>query len=101
MSRMTVWDNFQSQVTYWGNETFPKANLHTRFAHLRSELDELEQNPSDLMEWADVLLLLMQSASDQGYSMCQLLDASKVKLLINQNRTWGEPNEEGYVEHVE
>ncbi len=66
-------------------------------AHLRREVDELAADHSP-EEAADCFILLLGHAHENGYD---LLAAAKRKMAINYERKWGEPDEEGVVEHIE
>jgi hypothetical protein len=69
-------------------------------SHLKKEVDELYDTPFDLTEYADCAMLLFDACQIAGYTPEQLLEAVAVKLEINKNREWGEPDENGVVEHV-
>lgn len=94
------WDGLQDRTTAWANQTFPASGLASTFAHLREELDEIEETPSDPHEWADVLLMLLHSSRNAGFSMSDLFAACEEKLAICQGRTWLEPDENGVVRHA-
>jgi hypothetical protein len=56
--------------------------------HIRKELVEIEQNPADLMEWIDVVLLALDGAWRAGYSPEVVAAALACKLKRNKARTW-------------
>lgn len=56
--------------------------------HIRKELAEIEQNPTDLMEWIDVVLLALDGAWRAGYSPEVIAAALFAKLKRNQSRKW-------------
>lgn len=93
-------DKFQTLQNDWAIETFPKSNLNSKFNHLRDELLEIEMTPNDVSEWADVYILFSQAAKFCGISMSEVIQAAVDKHKVNVNRTWGIPNEQGYVEHI-
>ncbi len=97
---VTEWDVLQADWTAWGKKTFPHATLSTILAHLRAELKEVEDNPKDPLEWADVLMLILQAAHREGFTMEHLFEACETKFQINQQRQWGKPNSEGFSEHI-
>lgn len=68
--------------------------------HLREEIDELIDNPSDESEWADVLMLLLDAARRRDIPVWRLLQATRDKLAVNKRRKWGKPDENGVVHHV-
>lgn len=77
--------------------TFPSATPESISAHLLREAAELVAAPLDPAEMADVALLLFHLASKVGVDLRAAIAA---KLAINRARAWGEPNPEGFVEHV-
>ncbi len=94
----------QLEAFRWSSETFgsdavrgPEAPL----AHLRKEIDEVLADPTDIEEWADVLLLVLDGISRAGYSTDAVEHAAWAKLDKNRKRKWGPPNEQGFSEHVE
>ena len=87
---------FQNQVGEWAVETFPQATRDSWVAHMRREIEELADS-HDGEEAADILILLLGHAYINGYD---LLHEARMKMLISRLRTWGEPNEEGVVEHI-
>lgn len=56
--------------------------------HIRKELIEIEKNPSDLIEWIDVILLACDGAWRAGHSPQEIIDALKFKFAKNRNRKW-------------
>ena len=66
-------------------------------AHLKKEVVELAENPRDMEELADCMLLLFHLAHQNGGN---LQSAIARKFAINQRRKWGKPDANGVVEHV-
>jgi NTP pyrophosphatase (non-canonical NTP hydrolase) len=93
-------DRVQRIVGEWGTKTFPAATNESIVAHLRDEACELLADGSDLAEEAaDCLLLLLHLAHRNGFS---LFDAAGAKFAVNVGRDWQtEPNERGYMSHVD
>lgn len=87
-----------NRMTNWAEETFPQRTNHSILTHLRRELDEIEANPDDLTEWADVILLFMHGLRERNFNIAQLVEALEKKFEINKNRKWGTPDEHGVVE---
>lgn len=56
--------------------------------HLEEELEELEENPEDLMEWIDCLSLILDGIWRQGFSAENIAYHLREKLEINENRKW-------------
>ena len=69
--------------------------------HLRKEVDETLEQPHDPMEYADILLLLLDAARRAGINSNDLITHAFIKLGICQQRKWPTPtsNDEP-VEHV-
>ena len=88
--------SFQREVGEWGDKIFPGGTPHSIVAHLRKEVKKLAES-HDPEEGADCLLLLLHHAHKVGYDL--MIEAFK-KFKINQNRKWGEPDENGVIEHI-
>ena len=56
--------------------------------HLRKELVEIENNPTDLEEWIDVVMLALDGAWRAGYEPHEIADQLSAKLYKNEVRTW-------------
>lgn len=56
--------------------------------HIRKELTEIEADPTDLMEWIDIILLGMDGAWRSGASPEEIAAALDAKLTRNESRTW-------------
>ena len=89
---------FQREVHQWAGRTFKTQSVPSKLDHLEDEVRELKENPTDPMEMADILLLLLGIAEMQGVD---LWEAAQQKHAINQTRTWGAPDERGVSKHVE
>jgi len=92
---------FQKIHGIWSDQTFgknrnPIAPLH----HLKKEVQEVIEQPNDIKEYADCLLLLMDSARLSGFNMDDLYFAAKAKFKENKLRKWSKPDENGVCEHI-
>ncbi|MFU5001894.1 dATP/dGTP pyrophosphohydrolase domain-containing protein [Pseudomonas paraeruginosa] len=56
--------------------------------HIRKELREIEENPGDLAEWIDVVILALDGAWRTGATPAQIIDALLAKQAKNESRTW-------------
>lgn len=56
--------------------------------HIRKEIAEIEAEPSNIYEYADVILLACDLAWRAGFSSEMICDALAEKLTKNENRTW-------------
>lgn len=94
-------EKLQRDVGAWSDSVFgagrhPSACL----AHLAKEISELRACAFDEMEYADCLILLIDSARMAGLSATDLIRAAFCKLKINRRRRWGKPDENGVIEHI-
>ena len=99
------------EISEWSDKTFGGQRNPAIAHHLLKEVKELiaefdspEEMPdkylSIRMEFADCFMLLLDSATHAGITANELLQVTKEKLEINKNRKWGEPDENGVVEHL-
>lgn len=89
-----------SQIGTWADETFaPDGDYRgpSIVAHLAKEVRELAENPRDMEELADCVILLCHLAHQNGGN---LQAAIARKFEINKRRKWGQPDVDGVVEHV-
>lgn len=56
--------------------------------HIKKELIEIQENPNDLMEYIDVMLLAMDGAWRAGFSANEIAQALYKKQEILESRTW-------------
>jgi hypothetical protein len=68
--------------------------------HLSKEVDEVLENPKDLIEYADLLFLVFDATRRAGYDIWDLYYACMTKLAINKQRTWDKPTSDEPAEHV-
>lgn len=100
-------------ITKWQNKTFGKATPLSKIAHLAEEIQELVDAIKDIdhtidfkkerakkLEWADCFILLFGAAASDGMSYQDIIDSIDDKMVINKNRTWGKPKENGVVNHI-
>jgi hypothetical protein len=91
----------QLELHRWADQQFGYER-HPRgaIAHLVKEVQELAEAPHDALEYVDCLTLLLDAASNAHISIDNLLEIAWDKLDENRHREWGEPDEDGVVEHV-
>ena len=93
-------DCLQKDLYEWASNQFKDQPVSGKFAHLRKEVNELESDQKDVMEYADCYMLLMDIASNNGVLLSDIHAAAERKLEINKKRKWGKQSEDGSVEHV-
>lgn len=68
--------------------------------HMLKEVQEVLEKPTDVEEYADLLLLLMDSSRRAGINPMALLQAARAKMRKNKQREWPKPTSDEPVEHV-
>lgn len=86
----------------WSLKTFgPGSRYRAVIIHARKELVEIEQNPSDLIEWIDLITLGMDGYWRNGGTPETFMRDLVAKQAINFQRKWPVPtSEDEAVEHV-
>lgn len=56
--------------------------------HITKEISEVRENPSDLSEWVDLMLLAFDGAWRQGFTAQQITEGIQAKQIKNENRQW-------------
>ncbi len=73
----------------WSSLTFgPGDRAKGVVDHIRKELCEIEQNPGDLEEWIDVVILALDGAWRSGASPNQIIAQLATKQAKNEARAW-------------
>jgi hypothetical protein len=87
----------------WSKQAFGEGeNTVGLCRHITKELEEIKQNPDDVVEYADVLILLLDMLWRNGHTAEEFVTALKQKQQINFQRKWHTENfQTGQpVEHV-
>lgn len=98
--RMLLFWNSHSE---WSNQVFGSITERGPMGllkHLRKEVEEVIDNPGDLMEYADCMTLVMDATRRAGFTFDQLVEAMFAKLEINRAREWPKAGPNEPVEHV-
>lgn len=82
----------ERQRLAWSKEKFPEATNLSSMYKLKEEAEEIIENiksgKKDVMEYADVLMCLFDSAGRDGILPMDIFKAMEEKFEINKNRTW-------------
>jgi len=89
-------DRLAEQIRQWQRATFPKATPSSVASHLLREAGELRMHPGDPSEIADLFHLVVGAAQASGHDLAVIVTD---KFRENQAREWGDPDDEGVVEH--
>ena len=94
------WQKLQDDIGAFTDVTFPKATARSKALHMSEEAKEAADDPSDILEWADCMILLLDGARKAGYSTQDIYAGVLRKMEINKNRRWEIPDGEGIARHV-
>lgn len=88
----------------WSQATFgPGKRTKGVLEHIRKELVEIEEDPSDLEEWIDLINLALDGAGRAGHIPQAIIDMLIAKQIKNEGRTWPDwttASEDEAIEHV-
>lgn len=56
--------------------------------HIEKELEEIREDPTDLEEWIDVVILALDGALRAGWSPWLIAECLEYKQEKNENRKW-------------
>jgi hypothetical protein len=100
---MTVsFEEYYARQIEWSLATFgPSQRTKGVLNHIRKECDEAENDPTDLCEWIDIMILAMDGYWRHGGTPETLMQDLFVKQRVNMNRKWPPPGpEDETVEHI-
>lgn len=97
---MDRWQNLQDEIGLFTDKTFPVSTAKSKALHLAEEAREAAEDPSDILEWADCVILLLDGARKAGYTTGDLYHAVCRKMDINRKRTWQPPDDDGIARHA-
>lgn len=96
--------NLIDDQSQWSQETFGSDDIKGPIGalkHLKKEADECLKDPSDIKEYVDCLLLILDASRRAGFNIIKLLDAAEDKMVENKLRVWPKIDDmDAFVEHV-
>ncbi len=106
-NKMSDWSGLVAHLNNqkeWSEKTFgPGQDTKGVLDHIRKELAEIENNPTDLYEWVDVILLAFDGAWRAGCEAEEIVQAIRDKQAKNERREWPDwrpQPRDGSIEHV-
>lgn len=101
-NRDTALTDYLCRQRVWSKETFgPGKRTGGICEHIRKELLEIQADPTDVVEWIDVMILAMDGYWRAGGDPAHLMGALRVKQMKNFARTWPPPGPEDEAsEHI-
>jgi len=97
---MDRWQQLQDDIGVFTEKTFPGATARSKALHLAEEAHEAADDPADVIEWADCMILLLDGARRAGFSTDALFEAVQRKMKINKERTWNAADKDGIFRHA-
>ena len=100
---MGNWLNYYVHVQEkWSRKTFGSARRTKGLIdHIQKELKEIENDPTDLKEWIDIMILAMDGYWRHGGRSEDLMRMLQDKQRVNISRKWPQPiSEDKAVEHI-
>jgi hypothetical protein len=94
------WQQMQDDIGVFTDKTFGDSTPQSKAHHLAEEAMEAAADPSDIIEWADCTILLLDAVRKAGFTTDDLYAAVQRKMEINKSRKWGDKDENGVVRHV-
>lgn len=87
----------------FGDNTFKTGRSHKGLLeHIQKELKEIDNNPTDLYEWVDLIILGLDGAWRAGFTEEDITLALHRKQCINKLRIWPDNDGSGEkaIEHL-
>lgn len=95
--------DFWREHAEWSQSTFGRDSERGPtgpLKHLAKEVQEALSDPTDITEYADLVLLAFDAARRAGLTHNGLLTACRNKLAVNKARQWPKASGDEPVEHV-
>lgn len=100
---MNLIEHIKRQIE-WSAKTFgPGPRTCGILTHINKEIVEIYENPKDLKEWIDIVILALDGAWRSGHSAEEISAALELKQTINEGREWPDwrlYNQDQPIEHV-
>jgi hypothetical protein len=88
----------------WSRLIFgPGRRTNGLIKHIRKELKEIIDDPTDLEEWVDIMILAIDGAWRHGASAEEIVAMYHVKMQKNRDRKWPDwrdSDEDHAIEHI-
>lgn len=73
----------------WSIETFgPGNHVEGIIDHINKEFEEIREQPQDLEEWTDIIILAIDGAWRSGHTPTQITNMLSYKQNKNMGRKW-------------
>lgn len=85
---MNLIEHLKKQAEFSLNTFGPGPRVKGVTDHIEKELKEVRENPTDLFEWIDLVMLSLDGAWRAGFSPEEIAQALSTKLEKNMLRKW-------------
>lgn len=96
---MDTMDLIYERMGSFAAKRFADANAIDHLEKLKQEADEAKESPQDITEYADCLLSLFGAANKAGFTYNELLESTRSKLFVVENRQW-KKKPDGTYQHI-
>jgi hypothetical protein len=69
-------------------ELYPKSNSIHHMVKLKEEINEVIENPTDIVEYVDCFICLISAVHNSDISLSDIVEKINEKLEINKKRKW-------------
>ncbi len=90
----------QRDIVEWADRVFPDREPKDILLKLNEEIGELIKKPSDPLEYADIMILLLDFANFNNIDALVLSAAITEKMEINKSRKWAVDRRTGIMQHL-
>ena len=80
-------------------ELYPKSNSIHHMVKLKEEINEVIENPTDIVEYVDCFICLISAVHNSDISLSDIVEKINEKLEINKKRKW-KLMEDGTYKHI-
>ncbi|MEE9528975.1 MAG: dATP/dGTP pyrophosphohydrolase domain-containing protein [Dehalococcoidia bacterium] len=78
-----------AKIHTWQIKTFGPGEQVKRYTdHIKSEVEEVLEDPKALDEWMDIVILALGGAARQGYNPWEIAHGLEEKLNVAMSREW-------------
>lgn len=81
-------NDLQQEVMDWVDSVHPHRTPQGTLLKLFEEIGEIARDPADSMEYADVMIVLLDLAAQNHITGDELIERVRQKMAINRDRTW-------------
>ena len=85
-----ITEELYNQIGEFARNTYKNADYYSFMEKLKEEIKEVIENPDDISEYADCIIVLFSACGKRNIPYSELVKTIKEKFEINKNREWYE-----------